>query len=282
MHTITKTYCKSVCAIYAYIQESAVSLLNGGKYMNHYAFLENTLYSAEELMEYYDSEERMRKDLDRLIEDGRVTEVADGLYATVNPVTGDIYSSRYEIAQAMFPGSYCAYHTALEYYGLTTQIFKDVQIACREPVKPVSVRGLDYAGVVVDYEDGVDNIVNCSLLRITDKERTLVDCIDRIDLCGGLDELKLAVYLYTGNDEEKLLKHLHHYNNGLLYKKAGYLFSRYKVDRMNCGFKVRSLSSEFFDVCRQNLSAEAESLDETYCGPCAYDEEWKLYVPAEW
>ncbi|MCD8307528.1 MAG: hypothetical protein LUD51_04820 [Clostridia bacterium] len=249
--------------------------------MKQYEFLEGTLYSAEDLMEYYDSEERMRKDLDRLIAGGRVTVVADGLYATVNPVTGDIYSSRYEIAQALFPGSYCAYHTALEYYGLTTQIFKDVQIACREPVKPVSVRGLDYAGVVVDYEDGVDSIVNCSPLRITDKERTLVDCMDRMDLCGGLNELKLAVYLYTGSDEEKLLKHLRHYNDGLLYKKAGYLFSRYKVDRINCGFRISSLSSGFFDVCRQNMSKTDDILADSWKGPCVYNEEWKLYVPAE-
>ncbi len=249
--------------------------------MKRYEFLEDTLYSAEDLKGYYDSEENMRKDIDRLIADGRVTEVADGLYATVNPVTGDIYSSRYEIAQAMFPGSYCAYHTALEYYGLTTQIFKDVQIVSKKPVKPVSVRGLDYAGVVMDYEDGVDNVMNCSLLRITDKERTLVDCISRIDLCGGLDELKLAVYLYTGNDEKKLLKHLNHYNDGLLYKKAGYMFSKYKVDRMNCGFKVRSLSPGFFEACKQHMSGADDILVDSWKGPCVYNEEWKLYVPAE-
>ncbi len=125
--------------------------------------------------------------------------------------------------------------------------------------------------------EGIDVEFRNSEVRVTDCERTVIDCTDRMDLCGGLEEVRTAYELVIPLDEQLLLRYLNIYNKGILYKKCGYMLSRFFGERFG-----DSLSSGFYETCKQNMSAEAECLDETYCGPCAYDEEWKLYVPAEW
>lgn len=245
--------------------------------MKTYDFLMDSLFTAENLKEYYEDEAELRKDLDTLIEKGRVWKIAGDLYGTVNPLTGDIYADKYELAAALYPGSCCAYHSALEYHWLTVHNFDDVQLASAEPLQPQVLRGLQFVGYVTDMQEGVAEEFGNSDVRVTDYERTIIDCTDRIDLCGGLEELRSAYKLVIELDEVRLLKYLEIYNKGILYKKCGYMLLRFYGERFG-----NRLSSRFYDTCRQNMSSKEESLDEAYCGPCAYDEEWSLYVPATW
>ncbi|MCD8295588.1 MAG: hypothetical protein LUE27_10160 [Clostridia bacterium] len=240
-------------------------------------FLMDALFTAEDLKKYYEDESELRKNLDTLVENGRVRKVAGDLYGTVNPLTEDIYADKYELAAALYPGSCCAYHTAMEYHWLTVHDFDDVQLACAEPLKTQALCGLRFEGYVTDIHEGVAGEFRNSYVRVTDMERTIIDCTDRMDLCGGLEEVRTAYKLIISLDEERFLKYLEIYNKGILYKKCAYMLSRFYGEMFRC-----SMSPEFYDVCRQNMSAEAEHLDEAYSGPCVYDKEWKLYVPAEW
>ncbi|MCD8295064.1 MAG: hypothetical protein LUE27_07480 [Clostridia bacterium] len=245
--------------------------------MSRYDFLKDSLFTVEKLNEYYEDESEMRKDLDTLVEKGRVQLVAEGLYGTVNPLSGDIYADKYELATALYPGSCCAYHTALEYHGLTVHDFDIVQLAGAKPLQPQALRRLLFEGFVMNIQEGVYEVFRNSDVRVTDHERTVIDCTDRMDLCGGAEELRTAYKLVIKLDEELLLKYLNIYNKGILYKKCGYMLSRFFGKRFGS-----RLSSRFYDTCRQNMSSKEESLDEAYCGSCAYDEEWKLYVPEGW
>ncbi|MCD8295432.1 MAG: hypothetical protein LUE27_09360 [Clostridia bacterium] len=241
--------------------------------MGIYNFLKDSLFTPEDLKEYYEDEAEMRKDLDTLVEKGMVRKVAGNLYGTVNPLSGDIYADKYELAAALYPGSCCAYHTALEYYSFSVHDFDDVQLACAEPLQPQVLRGLQFVGYVTDMQEGVNEKFRNSKIRVTDYERTIIDCTDRMDLCGGPDEVRTAYEVVITLDEELLLRYLDIYNKGILYKKCGYMLSRFYRDTM---------SSAFSETCKQKMSAKEERLDEAYCGPCAYDEEWRLYVPAAW
>lgn len=88
---------------------------------------------------------------------------------------------------------------------------------------------------------------------VTDLERTVVDCIDRIDLAGGLEELVTALNGITHLDEQALLSYLKEYNKKFVYKKAGFLLSLLKKDL---------LSQNFFDICKQNCSIKLEDISE--------------------
>jgi predicted transcriptional regulator of viral defense system len=73
-----------------------------------------------------------------------------------------------------------------------------------------------------------------SLVRVTDEERTVIDCIDRIDRAGGLEELLHAIAAMTYLNENKLLNYLEIYDKQFLYQKTvfAFLFSkRIKIER---------------------------------------------------
>lgn len=67
-------------------------------------------------------------------------------------------------------------------------------------------------------------------VRITSLERTIIDCIDNIDLAGGIDEILNALEQIKILDENKLLSVLKSYNQVLLYQKVGYILEQFKND----------------------------------------------------
>lgn len=60
---------------------------------------------------------------------------------------------------------------------------------------------------------------------VTDLERTVVDCLDPIDLAGGIEEFITALNGITHLDEQVLLAYLKEYNKKFVYEKAGFLLS---------------------------------------------------------
>ncbi len=66
-----------------------------------YDFLKDSLFKAEDLKEYYEDEAELQKDLNTFLEKGRVLHVTGDLYGTVNPLSGDIYADKYELAAAV-------------------------------------------------------------------------------------------------------------------------------------------------------------------------------------
>ena len=54
--------------------------------------------------------------LDRLMKKGLVKKVRKNIYSVVNPVTGQIVATRYQIACAVTGTAYISHHSAFEYY----------------------------------------------------------------------------------------------------------------------------------------------------------------------
>lgn len=60
-----------------------------------------------------------------LIKKDLVRKIRSNIYFPVNPVTGKILASRYQIACAITDTAYISHHSAFEYYGLANQGFLD-------------------------------------------------------------------------------------------------------------------------------------------------------------
>ena len=73
----------------------------------------HALFRTQDILENFTSARSMQAKLKSLIDVGRVAKIKNGLYATVNPLTGDIFASRFEIASALFKNACVAYHSAL-------------------------------------------------------------------------------------------------------------------------------------------------------------------------
>ncbi len=230
----------------------------------------HAIFSTQEVFENFTSIRSMQAKLKKLIQIGRIARIKNGLYATVNTLTGDVFANRFEIASALFENACVAYHSALEFHGLGNQMFSEVQVFTEKRNIPFEYDGLMYKFFLHTAKSGIIRLEQNAEIVVTDLERTVIDCIDRIDLAGGLEELLTALNGITHLDEQALTSYLREYDKKFLYKKTGFLLTLLKKDL---------LSQNFFDVCKQNCSKKIEDISENKKMPRKTDKYWNLIYP---
>ena len=122
------------------------------------------------------------------------------------------------IASKIKDDSNISYHSAFDYYGVNNQMFYVVYVSSKKRFEDFEFEGYDYTFVNSRYDFG---IIQKGKVRVTDKERTVIDCIDKTDLAGGDEELFLCLELMGKLDGEKILEYLKYYNSQKLYAKVG-------------------------------------------------------------
>ncbi|MGE4587087.1 MAG: hypothetical protein AB7D05_07080 [Mangrovibacterium sp.] len=105
---------------------------------------------------------------------------------------------------------------------------------------------------------------------MTDLERTVVDCINRIDLSGGLEELVECLAIITYINESKLLDYLRYFNKQILYQKTGFILRYFQ--------KEMRLSDAFFESCKSKIGKSTRYLTDTHESN-SYFKEWRLCAP---
>lgn len=240
--------------------------------MKSYLFLKKNIFSIEDAKKEIPCEQTLFATLKSLEKRGSIVKLKGGLYALVNPLTGDIFANRFEIASALHKGSFVGFHSALEFYGLGNQMYSDVHVFTTTQYRPDFIDGLEYVYFETKYIEGVSVIEQNSTIRVTELERTVVDCLNRTDVAGGLEEVYIALSAISYCDEEKLIKHLKAYNKILLYKKAGFFFSL---------LKPTYLTNKFFDTCKEKVSPIFNDIRENKNVVGKRINDWKLIVPTE-
>ncbi|HBF86382.1 MAG TPA: hypothetical protein DDW54_01735 [Clostridiales bacterium] len=238
--------------------------------MQDYNFLGQALITMDDIKKEISTESNAVYVLKRLTETNKIKKLKGGLYATVNPLTKDIFANKYEIATALYKDAAVGYHSALEFHGLGNQVYSEVHVISSKRYSLDDIDGLEYVFFNNKYSEGISEYEQNTVIRVTELERTVVDCIDRIDVAGGLEEVFTALSAINYCDEKKLLKHLQYYDKKVLYKKVGYLFSV---------LKPKYLSEDFYRKCKENISARDDDIREYKTLSSKYIKEWKLIVP---
>ncbi|MCS7365559.1 MAG: type IV toxin-antitoxin system AbiEi family antitoxin domain-containing protein [archaeon GB-1867-035] len=120
-----------------------------------------------------------------------------------------------------------AYWSALHYHGLTEQIpgVVFVQTTSRKKRREFIVFNTRYKIVrVVERKFfGFDSLwVEGVRVYVTDREKTIVDCLDKLQYCGGIVEVYKA--LREGDfDWERLSRHLELFGSGAVAKRLAHL-----------------------------------------------------------
>ena len=118
-----------------------------------------------------------------------------------------------------------AYHSALEYHGIANQVFNMLYFCSITRIQSFENGGVEYNRIKPPKAtSGILKTEIYSAVRVTDLERTIVDCIDRLDLAGGIEEILTAVSACAYLNNDKLKKYLDEYGEKYLYQKAGYVF----------------------------------------------------------
>lgn len=178
-------------------------------------------------------EDRSTRDaLERLVNKGWLERIEKGKYLIVPLEAGPDRTwseDAYVIAGNLVDPSAIAYWSALSYWGLTEQVprITYVQTTDRKENRRPSVLSMQFRIVRVKPRKFFGNRREPrgqSLIQVTDREKTIVDCLDRPELSGGVGEVAKALQEGEGAFEwERLNAYLDRFGSGAVVKRLGFL-----------------------------------------------------------
>jgi predicted transcriptional regulator of viral defense system len=156
---------------------------------------------------------------------------------------------------------------------MANQVYLTMYVLSEDRFTNFVYDGITYKYIQCPTDSEIDIIQSSINIHVTSYEQTLVDCIDRIDLAGGSEELiKIFDYCHKANSQ-KILTILQKYNKKTLYQKLGYIFEKF-----NNQF---SLPESFFEECKNNISKHTIYLFQDLNTDKAFNENWNIIAPKD-
>jgi predicted transcriptional regulator of viral defense system len=239
--------------------------------------LVNRFITLDEARLITNNDKTARMILYRLSKQGRLVRVKAGLYAAIPMEMGD--SDRYEVNRYLLadrldsPRGAIAFHSALEVHGVAYSHYDTVYYVIDRRPTSFQFQNIIYRPVWTENIFGImDTYVDDVLVRVTDKERTFLDCLRRLDLCGGLEEYMKSVEGFTLMSAPKLLDYLERFKEQSLYQRAGYVLTYLKN-------KIK-VPEDLLAVLRDRVGSNKYYLvPERHHSGGRLMKEWNVFVP---
>ncbi len=200
-----------------------------------------------------------------------------GLYSLIpfeeSPDTEDKFSpDKILVANKFTSNSFLSHHTALEVHGAADKEMYAVFITTANRVPSLVYKGVKYLCIKTEHFFGFEQVEysGCTI-NVSDKERTIIDCLRNVNYGYGFDEIKRAVPKLAPFDFEKMFSYLKKIDEVSLFARVGYTFSLLKTET--------AAPDWFLDRCRSSLTNRTYYLDITKKGNSRHFREWKLMVP---
>ena len=198
-----------------------------------------------------------------------IKRVKHNLYVVCNIESKNTIPNQYMIASKIKDDAYISYHSALECYGVKNKAFYEVYVSTNKRFTSFEFEGISYKYINSKYDFG---IVQDGIVRLTDKERTLIDCIDKTELVGGNEELIMCLELFGKLNGDKVLEYLKYYNSSKIYAKVGFFLEQYKE---HYGIEENAIE-KLREKCE---NGKLYFNEETKRMKSKYVKEWNLIVP---
>ncbi|MFQ5814834.1 MAG: type IV toxin-antitoxin system AbiEi family antitoxin domain-containing protein [Anaerolineae bacterium] len=164
-----------------------------------------TVFTIEEARQLAGDDLRVRQLLYRLEKRGWVQRLERGKYLILPLAAGleGAYTAHeFLIASKLISPYAIAYGTALRYYGYSDLLSRTVYVATTRRKRPLILHGLTYRFVTVSPARffGIAQIpLEGQRIYITDREKTIVDCLTHPPYAGGV--IEAAKGLWFGSEE---------------------------------------------------------------------------------
>lgn len=211
-----------------------------------YFLASNPVFTAAEFAAT--SENKQQKTIDSLLSyycsNKHILRIRRGLYATVPPMADPdtFVVDPYLVASKAAPDAVIAYHCALSFHGLaytSRQTF--TYLTRHKDNAKFKFQGCYYIPVQypsklkrkkIERKEVEEKDYRGSLISVTSPERTIVDCFDRIDLAGGIEELWASLDNVSYLRMARLIEYAQELQNSQTIAKLGY-YLQVNRDRLN-------------------------------------------------
>lgn len=237
----------------------------------YFELLQKPVFTTEYVNQFYDNMESTRSALKRLMKQNLILKIRNNLYTCVSGETGAPVANRFQIACMITDSAYISHHTAIEYHGMSDQVYYDVYVASQTRFHDFEFDGYTYKYINTKTRTGVEAVLYSGGIRVTNLEKTLADSVKDMDKISGIEEVISFINSIRKLNEKKLLQYLEEYQNQFLYQKIGYLLEKYNMEI--------DLSDNFYNTCRSHIGKSKRYLSkDIFQGK--YNAKWKLIVPA--
>lgn len=178
------------------------------------------------------------------------------------------YSLNEFVIGSMLVKPYCiSYWSALHYHGFTEQIPSTVfmQTTSRKKARNIDVFGVRYKIIRVTETKffGIEKVwFNNIQISISDREKTVIDCLDRPQNCGGLIEVIKAIKNETF-DWKKISEYASRISNTGVIRRLGFLTEYYGIN----GIELPEIDTRNYLLLEPGLPAVGEK-----------SSKWKLII----
>jgi predicted transcriptional regulator of viral defense system len=125
---------------------------------------------------------------------------------------------------------YVAYQSAAFVYGAVRQLPQDLLVAVPLQRRPIPLGSSRIVFVQLRAErllGSQEMRYHDSFFQVSDHEKTILDCLDRVDLCGGLDEVvRTVAQLLPETDPDRLLGYCVRMASKPLVQRLGFILER--------------------------------------------------------
>ena len=199
-----------------------------------------------------------------------------GLYAIVPLDIGVKGSESYivhdfVIASYLVKPYYIGFWSALNYHGLSDQIPRTVFVSTTKAKKPLNILNTEFNFIQLHKNKfiGIEEIeMEEYKIKISNINKTVVDCLDHSEHCGGIDEISRSIFF---NHEELNFKKIRNYGikmkNITIFKRLGYILEKIE------------LLDKYEEILRGiKLTKGYPMLDKIAHKKGKYNEKWKLII----
>ena len=235
------------------------------------------LFTIEDAAKAYDSSRTgLRKLVFTLVKRGWLQRIENGKYLILPFEAGregEWTEHEFIIASYLVEPYYIGFRSALNYYGYTEQVSRTVFIiSTRRKLKPaLEISGVTYRFVYMNQRKffGATQItLNGYLVNISDREKTIVDCLDRLEFAGGITEVAKAIsYGREELDFVKMAEYAMKNGNGAVSKRLGYLLEILEIK-----------SDAAISKLRENIGNSYALLDTLASRKGQHVQRWKVIV----
>ncbi len=137
------------------------------------------------------------------------------------------------IAANLITPYYIGFRSALNYYGLTEQVSKTIYIVTNKQKKSLAVDGTTFKFVKLARRKlfGTTKItIQEEKIALSDKEKTIIDCLDHLEYAGGITEVAKGLWLAKDElDFARLISYALRIEEKALLQRLGFLLEYFKL-----------------------------------------------------
>jgi predicted transcriptional regulator of viral defense system len=215
--------------------------------------------------------------LSQLTQKGWLVRLTPGTYLIV-PLEAGLenipMADRYVIAREVLDPlpHYISHYSAMSLHQMTTQPVNTVYVTVPRQRTSRTIAGVDYRFVYANerFFWGWEPVwvTDQEQVRVSNLEKTLLDCVIQPHLCGGVGELAKGLWLRKNAlDEGRLIAHAQRLNHKAAVKRIGFLLETYDVGHPETISALQSMINQSYDPLDPTLPDE---------GP--YRARWRLRI----